>query len=470
MPNFTPIGAKYIMLDVYLPCMEDLLAYLNPWWKTGVVPDNRVKGKVQRRSFIDLVTNMDNDKIISVIGPRSAGKTTLIYQLVDNLIRNNVSPKRILYFTFDIGKKGSLRDVLETFARILGEPLDSLSGRIYVFLDEIQKLENWEDDVKFWQDLKFEMKIVLSGSSTHGILRGSGESLVGRISFIWLYPFTFREFLDTKGTVLPVLPGMDFDLGTFRKAHSALVPIKREIQMHFEDFLIKGGFPEVSKYDTETAWHTLRTYYELVLSRDIITNFGVRNINELKALTVILAESCSDRINYTNIATELGVKISTVKKYLYYLESALLIKLSYVYSPKKRVSERKEKKVFFIDNGLRNALSMKSKETLEKGRVVENVVFTHILISMARAEINPVMFYWIDNNRKEVDFILQATPIEVKYSDRIDRRELQGMHLYMERYGIEKGIVLTKDTLDVLAEGNKQYLLVPVWLFVLLVS
>jgi predicted AAA+ superfamily ATPase len=162
------------------------------------------------------------------------------------------------------------------------------------------------------------------------------------------------------------------------------------------------------------------------------------------------------------------VKVDTVKNYISYLEECFLVYTAYLYSKKQVISTRKEKKLFFIDCGLRNSLLLKEISELEKTKIVENLVFFHIL-SLKKRELFPKIFYWLDKGRNEVDIVFtlknEVIPIEVKYTNEIDRKDIKGLVRFCEEFRT-KGIVVTKDILK--NEGN--IIFMPAWLFLMMVS
>ncbi len=171
----------------------------NPWWKTKMVSESKL-GKIRRSEFNLLKEELEDKKITCLLGPRRFGKTTLMYKLVEHLLRNGISERNILFISFDNPKirlnlqhnfDESIREFSNTIIR---EPIDRLSRCAYVFLDEIHKLDDWGNIIKYWQDLGLKIKFIVSGSSSHRILKGSGESLLGRINFHFILPLKFSEF------------------------------------------------------------------------------------------------------------------------------------------------------------------------------------------------------------------------------------------------------------------------------------
>jgi len=440
----------------------------NAWWKTKQVSESKL-GKIKRSVFELLKEDLGNKKITCLLGPRRAGKTTLMYELIDHLLKSGISERDILFISLDNPKirlslQREFDETIREFASlIVREPIDNLTSNVYVFLDEIHKLEDWGNILKYWHDMGLKIKFIVSGSSSLRILKGSGESLLGRISFHLILPLSFSEFTGRQARA-------DFlDYKEIKKAHDGLILEKQELLIKLEDYILKGGFPEVFYIkDIERAYEVLKLYKTLAINRDILDLKDIKEPRILSDLTDLLSDFMSQRIKYSTFAAVLNVKVDTVKNYISYLEECFLVYTAYLYSKKQVISTRKEKKLFFIDCGLRNSLLLKEISELEKTKIVENLVFFHIL-SLKKRELFPKIFYWLDKGRNEVDIVFtlknEVIPIEVKYTNEIDRKDIKGLVRFCEEFRT-KGIVVTKDILK--NEGN--IIFMPAWLFLMMVS
>lgn len=450
--------------------MMDEIILQNPWWKTKRIDDIK-KGSIKRDDFSLIKKHLDDTQITCLIGARRVGKTTLMFNTIDHLLKNGSKPEEILYISLDSPKirmhlKENFDEVFQQYSEtILKIPLDQLKDTIYVFLDEVHKLDEWGDIIKYWQDLQLPIKFIVSGSSAIRIIKGSGESLLGRIKYITMYPLTFSEWTKEKTTY-------DFlNYTEIKKAYQNHLLHKQELLINLDEYLIKGGYPEIydEKY-VEHAYDTLRQYKTLTLTRDILDLKDIKEPRILEDLADLLSDFMSERINYSTFASTLKIKVDTVKKYLSYLEECFLTFTTYVYSTNHIISTRKEKKLFFIDHGLRNALLLKEIDDLEKTKIIENVVFTHV-IQLKKHTLFPKMFYWLDQSKNEVDIILTVKenliPIEVKYSNTIPNKKIKGLIQFLVSFQVEKGIVVTKDLLEAREVDGKMIYFIPAWLFLL---
>jgi len=216
--------------------MQEEIIIQNLWWKTKSVGGSKL-GRLKRTEFSNLLEELEDDKVTCLLGPRRTGKTTMMYDLIDHLLSNGVSEKNILFISFDNPKvrlemqhdfDSTIWDYSNT---IVKEPIDRLSSKVYIFLDEIHKLDDWGNMLKYWQDLGLNIKFIVSGSSSLRILRGSGESLLGRINFHLILPLDFSEFtgIDVQANF------RNYD--DIKKVHDSIILENRCCSLHWMNIL-----------------------------------------------------------------------------------------------------------------------------------------------------------------------------------------------------------------------------------------
>ena len=166
-------------------------------WDTGKV--DITESIIQRGLFDDLKYKLEEKRIISIIGLRRVGKTTLLKLMIEYLLKD-MDPERICYFSFDLVVEEDPRRLIKIFSEeIIKEPYLRYEDKVYFFFDEIQKVEDWGDQLKSIQDKDVSVKFVITGSSSMNITKGAGESLVGRTEMNRLDPFSFKEYLRYEG-------------------------------------------------------------------------------------------------------------------------------------------------------------------------------------------------------------------------------------------------------------------------------
>lgn len=410
------------------------LARFNPWWTTGRVREALLE-RFKRKAYYAAEKELERRQATLIWGMRRMGKTVLTYQLIDKLLKGGTSPKNILYFSFDEASS-SVDAVLEAYQReVLNRTFESSSGRIYVFFDEIQKADDWENKVKLHYDLYPGVKFVLTGSASVQLRRRSRESMAGRMFSLLVEPLSFEEFLELSGKPVEAI-----------KKDPRLWD--RELAPLFHRYLRYGSFPElVGEEDEERARSYIRDgIVERVIYRDLPSEFGLRDVELLRALFNIVAASPGAITSYREVSKDLGRDQRTVSDYFGYLEYGLLTRSVYNYRGSPIASARKAKKVYL---GTPNLASGEEKAS----KLLENFV---LMKTDAR-------FFYRDGF--EVDFVLAdgegLTAVEVKERG-TDARQLR---LFGRKFGgrVKRKLLVTMERGTV--EGAEA---IPAWEFALL--
>ena len=377
------------------------LGRFNSWWTEGRVRESLVE-KYRRKLYQDLSKNLKRRQALLIWGMRRVGKTVLAFQLIDDLLKTGVDPRFILYFSFD-ETPSDMRDVLETYQKqVLQATFEGTRDTVYVFFDEVQKVRDWESKIKVYYDLYPHIKFVLTGSASVSLRKRSRESLAGRIATFLLEPLSFEEFLELSGR----------DVAAIRKNPKLW---DREMEPLLYRYMKYGSFPElVGEDDEEFARnYILNNVVERVIYRDIPQEFGLRDVELLRALLYVLARNPGAVVNYRELSKNLGRDQRTVSNYMEYLEYGLLVRLVYNYRGSPLASARKMKKAYLGTPNI--ALAFGPLHSSITPKLLENLV---LMKTGAR------FFY---RNSFEVDFVLVSdrtlTAIEVKESE-TDVRQL----------------------------------------------
>src|SRR3989344_3544353 len=373
-------------------------------------------------------------KITSLVGSRRAGKTFYFYQLMKKLVETNKLPKeRIVYINFEYDRLfpltiTDLDDLIEAYYELY--PANK-GKQICFFFDEIQNIKDWEVFVRRLDD-KEKASIFVTGSSSKLLSKEIATSLRGRTLTFQLFPLNFREFLRFQKIELE----KDFEYSSARF----------RVKKAFEEYLEYGGFPEVALEEKPLKQKILNSYFEMSIYRDLVERFARRNTALLKSLAKYLITNVSTvfSINayYRSISKEMPAGKDTILEYLSHLEDINLIYLLPVFSYSVKKQQLNPKKVYCVDNGLRNAVAFKFSK--DEGRLAENLVF----IELQRQEKE--IFYW--KNKNEVDFIIKnkdssLEAINVCYSNEISEREAKGLHEFKKEFKKTKKLTLiTKGT------------------------
>ncbi len=416
----------------------------NPWWSSGAVPERLLEDK-HRHLFREILDLLPTRQIVSVIGLRRTGKTSLMYQVIAHLLEKGVPPQRILYFSFD-KKISSVDELVKTYTKDITME-ENIMEQSYLFLDEIQKLDDWEDQIKILYDRKLPLKILLSGSSSLTLESGGKETLAGRNYILRLDPLSFKEYIDLKGVDIPVYTDNE---RTYKK-----VRIQEEKFMALLHRSVRyQGLPETIDMDEELSFRYIRSsIIDQVIYKDIPSFYSVENPKVLEELLRVIAERPGMLLRYDSLASDLSRTRQTISNYVSYLERSFLLRLIYNYSGSFITSAKKLKKVYFAHPSLVSSMNP-SVERL--GMLMENQLIN---------ELGADFFH--RHKGKEIDCILRfddtLVPLEMKYSSNITTGDEKNLISFLDSEGLELGMMITRDTFDM----NGRVLKVPMYYFLL---
>jgi hypothetical protein len=396
------------------------------------------------------VTDPPIKRVISIIGPRRAGKTFLMFQTMKKLLEKKVEKNRILYVNFEsdllVGTELSdLRNLIEIFYEIYP---DNKNQKVYLFLDEVQNVPNWEKFVRAVLDGE-NVQVFISGSSSKLLSKEIATSLRGRTLPHNVYPFSFKEFLKAKNFK------MEKYLSSSQKAK--LLNLLRKY--------VDGSYPEAVFFE-EGREKILTEILDVTIYRDIVERFKVKNIKVLKLLRKSLVSSTYFSVHkFYNYLKSLGIKASknTIYNYVNYFSDSLVLYTLRKYSRSYKQTEQTIPKIYFVDNGL---LVVSGIESLS--RFMENVVFLELL----RRNFTPnVDLFYFSSDHKEVDFILKKKDkitqlVQVCYNVEdfnTKERELNALAKASGELKCSDMLVITWNNEGVERYKNKKIKFLPLW-------
>jgi len=365
--------------------MEEIIKTILYSWAEKKLPK-----VVARETDLENYLDMKPRKIVAVTGFRRVGKTYLLYQLLNKLLKEG-DREQIVYINFDDERipenTGFLTALLPTVKQSFDRPLK------YLFLDEIQDMPGWSKWLRRIYDNE-EIDIFITGSSSKVSSREIPTELRGRSLEVKVFPLSFKEFLLFK----------NISIDPKRVPYSENE--KAKMMRALNDYLMYGGLPEVVLADEDKRFEILQQYYSTVVRRDIVERFKVKNEEGLKAMLRLLLNSTSYSISKLyNTLKSLNYKIgkTTLLHYLSYVESSYFIHSLPIFSPKIKEQLQYPRKVYFIDNGFISSLSTKFSKNL--GRLYENLVAVELLRRHSKGDAD--LYYWKDSRGKEVDFVVK---------------------------------------------------------------
>jgi len=392
-------------------------------------------------------------RAVIILGPRRAGKTYYLYQLMENLCGRSESPMprtRVFYINFADDRLlplevSELSSLLDAYFELYP---DNRDREVAIFLDEVHNVEGWDLFVRRLLD-KNIFRVFITGSSSKFLTQSLPGSVLGRAFSFKLLPLSFREYLAFKGIDLAV--------------DSAYSDKRYIIRFLLDEYLVFGGFLEVVLSELSSKLRILRDYFDIVIYKDMVERFAIRNVALLKKLVKHLMSRIGSAVSFNAFFLGLrsGARVSreTVMEYVSYLVQKDLISLVPLFSDSEKARQVNPRRVFCLDNGLRNAVSFQLAEDEE--RLAKNLVFQKL--KRAGDEV----FYWKD--RGEVDFVTcgnhRLRSINVSYGRELDASVSKPLLEFRRAAGRRETdlAVVTKDTEKTEAGIN----FVPLWKWLL---
>jgi len=413
----------------------------NNWWKDGNVKKDLVG--IRREIFYEIIKYIDKKQIIAIKGQRRVGKTTLMYQIIDFLLNEKrVEKYRILYFSFD-EEVYDIDEIIEQYQKeILKDRIEKFD-KIYLFLDEIQKLKDFSNKIKILYDLNPNLKIFISGSSSLEIDIGYKESLAGRCIEFILKPLNFNEYLKFKKIV--------FD-------EKRINIYQRDLEIELLRYVLTSGIIEVINEKSEDF---LRKYFiDSILNRiiyfDIVKSYNISEPELLIKIFRIISSKPGMIINYQNLSSELGKDRRTIEKYINYLKYGMLINAIFNFSKNLSTSEKKLKKFY---PSIISYPYLFNSELLNLDSILP-LIYENIIVNNF-----DIKYFYRSPSKKEVDFIKiknnKIIPIELKYKEKIKNDDIDGLLYFLEKFNLVEGILLTKNLKGERKIDNKKIFYIP---------
>lgn len=326
---------------------------------------------IKRKIEENILRDFKRNKIITLLGPRQVGKTTLLDQ-----ITAAAGKEKILSLNCDN------EDDRQLLSNRTSTELKGLIGNHdLVMIDEAQRVENIGLTLKKMGDLKPKANIIVTGTSSLGLGDSINEPATGRLIEYNLFPFSVSEL----------------------SAQSS----EREEMRVLEQRLIYGMYPEVVNYP-EDARRTLVTLASSYLYKDLLSYDGIRKPSLLQNLVKALALQVGSEVSYNELAMLIGADKATVEKYIDLLEKCFVVFKLPSYSRNMRNEIKKGKKIYFYDNGIRNAVlanfAMPGQRT-DMGALWENFLISERLKRNIYSGIFAQMYFWRTQTQQEIDYI-----------------------------------------------------------------
>lgn len=447
--------------DTVIPTSKRIerLQYENPWWTSGNV--QQTYQDMSKRLYFDLfypfVKETDVKRAVVLMGPRRVGKTVMMYHTIQELIKENIVPKKIFFIGIDnpIYMHLSLEDILLLAKEAV--QLNNLEG-CFVFFDEIQYLKDWERHLKVLVDSYPKTKFVVSGSAAAALRLQSSESGAGRFTDFMLPPLTFHEYIHLKGLHHLVQPKTIMYNG--KEIPFFITHDNKTFNKEFFHYMNFGGYPEVvlsEKIQSDMGRYVKNDIVDKVLLRDLPSLYGIKDVQELNSFFSYLAYNTGNEFSFERLGKDSGIAKEIIKKYLEYLEAAFLIKVIHKIDDNAKKFKRVTSfKVYLTNSSLRTALFSPIVETdKETGNMVETAIFSQW---MHRENLDLKYARWkMGRSEGEVDIVLLDNKlfkpqwcVEIKWSNRYVEKplELNSLIYFCKQNNFKATLVTTIDISD----------------------
>lgn len=432
------------------------LHFDNPWWQSGKLepPFSELPRRQYLQVFQRLVTNTDFHRAVVLMGSRRVGKTVLLLHTIQHLIDSGVSPHRICYMSLDVPIYSNL--ALDRLFKLCRKTVGNTSADgYYVFFDEIQYLEHWEQHLKTLVDSYPNVRFVGSGSAGAALVRMSRESGAGRFTDFALPALSFAEYVEMRN------PGIGFEqqfIDWGRESFGLHVPSNQSLLNElFVEYINFGGYPELlfrPHSVTQSSRYIQHDIVEKVLLRDLPSLYGIQNVMELNKFFNVLAYNSGNVFSFAELKRKSQIDPATIRKYLDYLQAAFLIHILERVDENSKTFKRVDYfKVYLTNTSLRTALFSPVREASE---FMGNLVETALLAQYQKLDALYLRFaHWTKGASKgEVDLVQlnrtfqkPAWILEAKWSNRYvsKPRELRSLVSYCQANKVNKPLVTSID-------------------------
>jgi predicted AAA+ superfamily ATPase len=391
---------------------------------------------------------INTKKIITLIGVRRCGKTSILYNMI-NQLSLEVNKTKIVFLNFEDERLDLNIDELDFILQSFSElyPEQNLN-ECYFFFDEIQNITGWEKFVRRVYD-SVSKNIFITGSNSKLLSSEIATSLRGRTLSYEVFPLSFSEYLSFK------------DIKVDLYSSKSLAHIKNAQNRFLKD----GAFPETLFLEEQYKNQTLQEYFNVLLYKDLAERYKITNTVALKFFLKRIIASSTKQISINKIYNELksnGIKIgkNTLYDFLEYVQNIYLSLILHRYDKSLVNQELGEKKIYSIDIGLNNATEFKFSDDI--GKSLENAVFLEL-----KRLYNEVFYY--RNSHSECDFIVnennkitQAIQVTYDMTD-IDtkNREIKGLINACINFKLSKGVIVTHDSEDEIIQDGITIEIIP---------
>ncbi|HUD08701.1 MAG TPA: ATP-binding protein [Candidatus Saccharimonadales bacterium] len=410
-----------------------------------------------KRKLEDTISKyLEKREILAIVGPRQAGKTTLLKKVQSEL-------KNSVFLSFED------REDLELFERDVKSFAKKYFDRQYVFIDEFQYSKHGGKRLKYLYDTYPDVKIVISGSSAIDLTVQAIKFLVGRVFVFNLYQLDFEEYLLFKSKEGLASYGKykkSFDIQKDRLDFPQIKDSEsKELKKILDDFILWGGYPRVALAQSDDERKTvLKNIYNTYFLRDIRDVLGLTDDFRLSKLVKLLAVQIGQLVSYNELGSSAGYDYLTLKKYLNVLEKTFICQPIRPYFVNKRKEITKNPKIYFFDTGLRNHIvgnfsSLNERD--DKGFLLENYIFNQLV------KKDMTVNFWRTKQKDEVDFVVETGGRKIPLESKSVFQKAQmpkGIGMFVSENNSELAVILNETSSGRMMENKTKVYILPHWI------
>ncbi len=391
--------------------------------------------KIKRKLYTELKKHLSKKEISIIVGPRQVGKTTIMTGLYNELKKNG---EKAVFLNLDFEPD---KVFFESQQALLNKIKLEVGDSGYVFIDEIQRKENAGLFLKGIYDLNLPYKFIVSGSGSLELKEKIREALTGRKRIFELHPVNFWEFVQYK-------TGYKYET----KLPDFFEVEKERVDLLLNEYLSFGGYPRVVlEENLDEKLKVINEIFGSYIDKDIIGLLNIDRPDAFNLLIKILASQTGKLINYSTLASHIGISTITLKKYLFFAEKTFVIQSLMPFHRNSIKELTKSRTVYFYDLGLRNFANNTFNYITnlnDKGFLFQNLIkqFLEEQIKWKPYKLN----FWRTSDKAEVDFVLSGStsiiPVEVKYMQNKTLTVKRSLRSFINRYSPEKAFVINLNT------------------------
>ena len=404
--------------------------------------------KIDRTLATDLKAHLDKPEMTLLIGPRQAGKTTLLRAMAAELKENGVGT---LFYNIDIDRDRALFETQEKFVRTID--LETGGEKHYIFIDEIQRLPDAGLFFKGIYDRNLPHKYILTGSGSLELKERIAESLVGRKRNFYLYTVSPGEFAHFKTK--------------YRYGDRLAEKLHQDAEFAesiLSEYLTYGGYPAVVTEATRREkLRTLGEIYGGYIERDIKNLLRLEKSSAFVTLLRLLAGRSGQTVNYSDLSLHTGLNQATVKNYLWYTEKTFITARVNPYFTNREKEIVKAPTYYFLDTGLRNYLRGIFDDPNDRGFRFQAMVYR--LLEAHFRHTSASVHFWRTKSKAEVDFVVDrgftTLPVEVKATALSRPKVTRSYRSFLKQYTPPEGWIVNRTLRETITIGTTRVKFIP---------